>query len=162
MAIDELLMEKRKDILRIARSHGARTVRVFGSVARGEAKPGSDVDVLVEMESGRSLLDLIAIKQDLEDLLSRKVDVVTEAAVSPGPASTHTNHQPFPKTCFTPQEKASRCSSTNTPVKPKRTSATFLTNQRTQLSSCSSTKQMIFLGKRTQVRNAYDGYANLK
>jgi predicted nucleotidyltransferase len=83
MAIDELLVEKRKDILRIARSHGARTVRVFGSVARGEAKPDSDVDVLVEMESGRSLLDLIAIKQDLEDLLSRNVDVVTEAAVSP-------------------------------------------------------------------------------
>ncbi len=83
MAIDELLVEKRQDILRIARSHGARNVRVFGSAARGEAKPGSDVDVLVEMEPGRSLLDLIAIKQDLEDLLSRKVDVVTEAAVSP-------------------------------------------------------------------------------
>jgi len=56
---------------------------VFGSVARGEAKPGSDVDVLVEMKPGRSLLDIIAIKQDLEDLLGRKVDVVTEAAVSP-------------------------------------------------------------------------------
>ena len=83
MGFDEFLKEKREEILRIAHGHGARNVRVFGSVARGEAKPGSDVDVLVEMEPGRSLLDIIAIKQDLEDLLGRKVDVVTEAAVSP-------------------------------------------------------------------------------
>ena len=83
MHIDEFLKEKREEILRIAHGHGARNVRVFGSVARGEAKPGSDVDVLVEMKQGRSLLDIIAIKQDLEDLLGRKVHVVTEAAVSP-------------------------------------------------------------------------------
>jgi len=83
MGFDEFLKEKREEILRIAHGHGARNVRLFGSVARGEAKPGSDVDVLVEMEPGRSLLDIIAIKQDLEDLLGRKVDVVTEAAVSP-------------------------------------------------------------------------------
>ena len=83
MGFDEFLKEKREEILRIAHGHGARNVRVFGSVARGEAKPGSDVDVLVEMEPGRSLLDIIAIKQDLEDLLGRKGHVVTEAAVSP-------------------------------------------------------------------------------
>lgn len=83
MGFDEFLKEKREEILRIAHGHGARNVRLFGSVARGEAKPGSDVDVLVEMKPGRSLLDIIAIKQDLEDLLGRKVDVVTEAAVSP-------------------------------------------------------------------------------
>jgi len=83
MGFDEFLKQKREEILRIAHGHGARNVRVFGSVARGEAKPGSDVDVLVEMKPGRSLLDIIAIKQDLEDLLGRKVDVVTEAAVSP-------------------------------------------------------------------------------
>ena len=83
MAIDVLLREKREQILQIAQKHGARNVRVFGSVAKGEARARSDVDLLVEMESGRSLLDMIAIKQDLEDLLGRKVDVVTEAAVSP-------------------------------------------------------------------------------
>ena len=83
MAIDRSLREKRGEILQIAHSHGARNVRVFGSMACGKAKPDSDVDVLVEMEPGRSLLDIVAIKQDLEDLLGRRVDVVTEAAVSP-------------------------------------------------------------------------------
>lgn len=83
MAIDGLLKEKRVEIVQIAHKHGAGHVRVFGSVAKGEAQPGSGVDLLVEMEPGRSLLDMIAIKQDLEDLLGRKVDVVTEAAVSP-------------------------------------------------------------------------------
>lgn len=83
MAIDVFLKEKREEILQIAQKHGAHNVRVFGSVAKGEARAGSDVDLLVEMEPGRSLLDMIAIKQDLEDLLGRKVDVVTEAAVSP-------------------------------------------------------------------------------
>ena len=68
---------------RIATEHGAHNVRVFGSLARGEDSPGSDVDILIELEPGRSLLDIVAIKQDLEDLLARKVDVVTEAALSP-------------------------------------------------------------------------------
>jgi uncharacterized protein len=58
-------------------------VRLFGSVARGEATETSDLDLLVDMETGRNLLDVIAIKQDLEDLLGCKVDIVTEAAVSP-------------------------------------------------------------------------------
>jgi predicted nucleotidyltransferase len=58
-------------------------VHVFGSVVRGEAKTGSDLDLLVKLEPGRSPLDLIAIKQDLEDLLGCEVDVVTEAAISP-------------------------------------------------------------------------------
>ena len=79
----ELLSDKRRDILRIAAQYGAGQVRVFGSLARGEAGPNSDVDILVTLEPGRSLLDLIALKQDLEDLLDRRVDVVTEAAVSP-------------------------------------------------------------------------------
>ena len=83
MEIDKTLREKRDQILAIARQHGARNVRLFGSLARGEGKRGSDLDVLVELESGRSLLDIIAIKQDLEDLLTTKVDIVTEAAVSP-------------------------------------------------------------------------------
>ncbi len=64
-------------------AHGAQNVRVFGSVSRGEASSESDVDFLVKLESGRSLLDLIAIKQELEDVLGCEVDVVTEDAVSP-------------------------------------------------------------------------------
>jgi predicted nucleotidyltransferase len=83
MEIDNILKDRREMILRVAASRGARNVRVFGSRARGAAKPDSDVDILVQMEIGRSLLDLIAIKQDLEDLLGCKVDVVTEAALSP-------------------------------------------------------------------------------
>jgi len=83
MSIDKTLREKRDQILAIARQHGARNVRVFGSIARGEGKRDSDLDVLLELEPGRSLLDIIAIKQDLEDLLNTKVDVLTEAAVSP-------------------------------------------------------------------------------
>jgi predicted nucleotidyltransferase len=78
-----ILDERRADIARIATSHGARRVRVFGSIARNEAHPTSDVDLLVDLEPGRTLLDLVAIKQDIEDLLNRKVDVVTEASVSP-------------------------------------------------------------------------------
>lgn len=81
--IDEMLKEKRDEILAIAKQHGGRKVRIFGSIARGQGKEDSDIDLLVELEPGRSLLDIIAIKQDLEDLLKRKVDVVTEAAVSP-------------------------------------------------------------------------------
>ena len=76
MGIDAILNEKREEILRIAARRGARNVRVFGSVARGEAGPGSDVDFLVEMDSGRSLMDFGALLMDLEELLGRKVDLV--------------------------------------------------------------------------------------
>jgi hypothetical protein len=78
-----LIEQHRQEILRIARSHGARRVRVFGSVVRGEDRADSDVDVLVDLEPGRDLLDIVAIKQDLEALLGRRVDVVTERALSP-------------------------------------------------------------------------------
>jgi predicted nucleotidyltransferase len=83
MTLTELLGDKRPDILRLAAQHGARNVRIFGSLARGEARPDSDVDLLITLEPERSLLDLIALQQDLEDSLGCKVDVVTEAAVSP-------------------------------------------------------------------------------
>ncbi len=83
MKIDKLLQKKRDEILQIAANHGARNVQVFGSLARGEARLGSDLDLLVKLDPGRSLLDLIAIKQDLEDLLGCHVDIVTEAAISP-------------------------------------------------------------------------------
>jgi len=75
MGIDELLKNHREEILRIAAKHGAYDVRVFGSVARGEARPDSDIDFLVEIEAGRNLLDRIALIQELETLLGRKVDV---------------------------------------------------------------------------------------
>jgi predicted nucleotidyltransferase len=83
MAPSKMLQDKRDEILRIAGAHGAQNVQVFGSLSRGEAGTKSDVDLLVKLEPGRSLLDLIAIKQELEDLLGREVDVVTEDAVSP-------------------------------------------------------------------------------
>lgn len=83
MDITEVMENRRQEIIRIAASHGARNVRVFGSVARGEAGPESDLDLLVQLAPGYSLLDLVAIKQDLEDLLGCEVDVVTEAAISP-------------------------------------------------------------------------------
>jgi predicted nucleotidyltransferase len=78
MSIQEILKAKRKEILSVAAEHGAYNVRIFGSVARGEADSESDVDFLVEMEPGRSLLDLGGLLMDLQELLDCKVDVVTE------------------------------------------------------------------------------------
>jgi predicted nucleotidyltransferase len=78
MEIDRLLREKRDEILRIAARHGAYNVRIFGSAARGETGPESDVDILVDFEPGHSLLDRIGLMHDLEDLLGCEVDVATE------------------------------------------------------------------------------------
>ncbi len=78
MNLGALLKEKREDILRIAANHGARNVRVFGSVVRGEARPDSDVDFLVDMELGRTLLDMGGLLMELRDALGQEVDVVTE------------------------------------------------------------------------------------
>jgi len=83
MNFENLILDKGKEILRVSRQHGARRVRIFGSAARGQADETSDLDILVEMETGSSLLDIVAIQQDLEDLLGCKVDVVTESALSP-------------------------------------------------------------------------------
>lgn len=83
MTMSPILQNHRDDILRIATQYGASNVRVFGSVARGEARPESDIDVLIHLETGRSLLDIVAIKQELEELLGRKVDVLTESSLSP-------------------------------------------------------------------------------
>lgn len=77
MRLDQLLEEKREEILRVAAEHGAHEVRVFGSVACGEAGRESDIDFLVELETGRSLLDLGGLQMELESLLGRRVDVVT-------------------------------------------------------------------------------------
>src|SRR5260370_21737662 len=78
MSVDELIKTKREDILRTATKYGAYNVRVFGSVARGEADAESDVDLLVDMEPSRSLLDLGGLLTALENLLGCNVDVVTE------------------------------------------------------------------------------------
>ena len=77
MRLEELLKEKREDILRLAAEHGAKQIRVFGSAARGDTDEQSDIDFLVEMESGRSLLDMGGLLMDLQALLGCKVDVVS-------------------------------------------------------------------------------------
>ena len=78
MGIEEVLRERREEILQIAARHGAHNIRIFGSVVRGEARPDSDVDFLVDMEPGRSLFDMGGLLMDLRDALGCKVDVVTE------------------------------------------------------------------------------------
>lgn len=83
MDLNELFTNKRDDILRIAAQYGARNVRIFGSVARGEARPDSDLDVLVDVEPGRSLFDLGGLLMELQDLLGCRVDVVTEQGLRP-------------------------------------------------------------------------------
>jgi predicted nucleotidyltransferase len=82
-SVAAVLAEKREEILRLAARHGARSVRIFGSVARGDGAAARDLDLLVEMEAGRSLLDQVAFWQDVEELLGFEVDVITERGVSP-------------------------------------------------------------------------------
>jgi predicted nucleotidyltransferase len=79
----ESLAHFRREILDLAARHGARNIRVFGSVARGDDRPDSDVDLLVDVEPGRTLLNVIAFEQDLQELLGRRVDVLTEGGLSP-------------------------------------------------------------------------------
>jgi uncharacterized protein len=83
MDFHTLSQTRRDDILSIAARHGACNVRVFGSVARGDAGRESDVDILVDMEPGRSLFDLGGLLYDLQALLGVEVDVVTEKGLRP-------------------------------------------------------------------------------
>jgi predicted nucleotidyltransferase len=83
MRNDKLLKEKREEILNLAAKYGAYDVRVFGSTARGESDEKSDFDFLLEMEPGRSLLDLGGFQFELEALLGRPVDVVTVRGLKP-------------------------------------------------------------------------------
>ena len=83
MRAEELLRIKRAEIMRLAEKYGAHNVRVFGSVARGDADEQSDIDFLVDMEPGRSLLDMGGLLMDLRDLLGREVDVVTMNGLKP-------------------------------------------------------------------------------
>ena len=78
-----LLKTRRKEILEIAARNGAVNVRLFGSVARGENRPDSDIDFLVNLEAGRSLLDLARLLRELNILLGYPVDVITEAGLRP-------------------------------------------------------------------------------
>jgi predicted nucleotidyltransferase len=77
----DLLKSKREEIMRLAARRGVKNIRVFGSAARGESKPDSDIDFLVEMEPDRSLFDLGGLLMDLQLLLGRDVDIVTEKAL---------------------------------------------------------------------------------
>lgn len=79
--LEPRILRHRAEILNLAAKHGIKNLRVFGSFARGEAKEDSDLDLLVELEPERSLLDRIGFLQDVEDLLGRKVDVVNERAL---------------------------------------------------------------------------------
>lgn len=83
MTLETLVQTNKEAIKKIASSHGAEKIKLFGSVAQGKSNANSDIDLLVSMNPGYSLLDIIAIKQDLEDLLGQDIDVVTEAAINP-------------------------------------------------------------------------------
>jgi predicted nucleotidyltransferase len=78
-----LLADRREEILRIAAKHGAYNLRVFEAVARGEADANSYIDILVDLEPGRSLFDLGGVLMDLQHLLNTDVDVVTEPGLRP-------------------------------------------------------------------------------
>jgi len=80
-SIQVIIRERREEILRIAAKYGAKNVRIFGSVARGDATPASDVDFLVELEEGRSLMDRAGLLLELEQLLEINVDVATEKSL---------------------------------------------------------------------------------
>lgn len=73
-----LIKDKRSEVLSLAAKHGAQNVRIFGSVARGNTSADSDIDLLVDLEPGRGLLDHAGLQLDLEELLGVEVDVVTE------------------------------------------------------------------------------------
>jgi predicted nucleotidyltransferase len=83
MTASELLKRHRAEVLRLADEYGATDIRVFGSVARGEADEASDIDLLVRMEPGRSVFDIGGLLMDLEALLGRRVDIVTERGLRP-------------------------------------------------------------------------------
>jgi len=83
VAIGETIREKRDAVLRVAEAHGATQVRLIGSVARDEARPDSDIDLLVKWREVTSLLDQAALKLELESLLGRRVDIASDGWLKP-------------------------------------------------------------------------------
>lgn len=83
MSLEELVRSKRNEIQHLSEKHGASNVRIFGSVARGEASPDSDIDFLVDIGPDTSSWFPAGLVVDLEDLLGRRVEVVTERALWP-------------------------------------------------------------------------------
>lgn len=83
VTLDTLRREKRSEILRLASIHGCRNVRLFGSVVSGENRPGSDVDILVDMDAGRTIFDLAGFMGDVRELLGTEVDVVESRSIHP-------------------------------------------------------------------------------
>jgi len=81
LELEQVLHSNRAAINALAKRHGVRNIRVFGSLARGEAGAESDIDLLVDIEPGRSLFDLGGFQMDMQALLGRRVDVVTEKAL---------------------------------------------------------------------------------
>ena len=79
--LQELITSKRDELLDVAARYGARNLRIFGSLARGEATAESDVDILVDLDPGRSLLDLRGLLMEFQAILDRPVDVVTECGL---------------------------------------------------------------------------------
>lgn len=77
------IQKKRNEILALSKEFGAKNIRVFGSVARGEENENSDVDILVSMERGRSYFDLIGFQLSLKDMFKQKIDVLSDEGLSP-------------------------------------------------------------------------------
>jgi predicted nucleotidyltransferase len=83
MKLKEQIAQKRDDVVMVARKYGATNIRLFGSVARGEERPDSDIDFLVDLQPGRSIFDLGGLLIELEALFARSVDVITESGIKP-------------------------------------------------------------------------------
>jgi len=83
LTLDTLRLEKKSEIIRLAALRGCRNVRVFGSVVHGENRPDSDVDFLVDLESGRTIFDLAGFLGDLRELLGTEIDVVESRSIHP-------------------------------------------------------------------------------
>jgi len=83
MTVLDSIEKHRERLLAIAARHGARNLRIFGSVARGEDRPDSDVDILVDLDPERGFGDYLALAEEIEALLGRRVDLVTERGLSP-------------------------------------------------------------------------------
>ncbi len=83
MPLLDTLLEKRADLLRVAGRHGASNLRLFGSVARRAETPSSDVDILIDLAEDRGFAEFLALAEELEALIGRKVDLITSRGISP-------------------------------------------------------------------------------